>query len=73
MKQPPPKPTKRQRWLTDEDQKLKELIEKHGGKNGKPLQRKWIVVVLHNAVNVGQVCQTQIKSNVRGAKKKTLI
>ena len=29
---PPPKPTKRQRWLTEEDQKLKELIEKHGGK-----------------------------------------
>ena len=37
---PPPKPTKRQRWLTEEDQKLKELIEKHGGKKWKAIAKE---------------------------------
>ena len=36
----PPKPTKRQRWLTEEDQKLKELIEKHGGKKWKAIAKE---------------------------------
>ena len=36
----PPKPTKRQRWLSEEDQKLKELIEKHGGKKWKAIAKE---------------------------------